>query len=310
MDSQTQGAGKDPGHGFELRAYLLGSWSVARTMLDRATGSRGTFTGVASFTETDDGGLRFREEGTVNWAPAGAATFTGPASREYLLKPSAAPETMDMLFPDGRPFHRIGFGGADNRDRHWCDPDSYRVHYTHIGPAEFHYNWDVTGPAKDLLLESVLHRTQPAAANPRIVVSAVCVFDAAGRLLTVRKRGTDKFMHPGGKPEAGETAAQAAARELAEEVGVVVAPEDLEPFGSWLVAAANEADTQIEATVFTAPGTWTARASAEIAEIRWLDLAGAVPEDLAPLLTEHVLPVLAAQPRRRHTRAQAPARPG
>ena len=42
--------------------------------------------------------------------------------------------------------------------------------------------------------------------NPRIVVSAVCVFDRSGRLLTVRKRGTDKFMHPGGKPEAGETA--------------------------------------------------------------------------------------------------------
>ena len=42
--------------------------------------------------------------------------------------------------------------------------------------------------------------------NPRIIVSAVCVFDAAGRLLTVRKRGTDKFMHPGGKPEPGETA--------------------------------------------------------------------------------------------------------
>ncbi|HEX9086427.1 MAG TPA: NUDIX domain-containing protein, partial [Arthrobacter sp.] len=42
--------------------------------------------------------------------------------------------------------------------------------------------------------------------NALIIVSAVCVFDEAGRLLTVRKRGTDKFMHPGGKPEAGETA--------------------------------------------------------------------------------------------------------
>ena len=51
--------------------------------------------------------------------------------------------------------------------------------------------------------------------NARIVVSAVCVFDDAGRLLTVRKRGTTMFMHPGGKPEPGETAVQAAARELA-----------------------------------------------------------------------------------------------
>ncbi|MBO1267513.1 NUDIX hydrolase [Arthrobacter cavernae] len=128
-----------------------------------------------------------------------------------------------------------------------------------------------------------------------IVVSAVCVFDAAGRLLTVRKRGTDKFMHPGGKPEAGETAAQAASRELAEEVGIVVAPEDLAPMGVWLAVAANESATDIEATVFTAPGVWEAHPSAEIAEIRWLDLAAELPDDLAPLLTDHVLPALAAE---------------
>ncbi len=132
--------------------------------------------------------------------------------------------------------------------------------------------------------------------NPRIVVSAVCVFDPAGRLLTVRKRGTDKFMHPGGKPEAGETAAETAARELEEEVGIVVAPERLELLGVWLADAANEAATQIQATVFTAPGAWSARPSAEIAEIRWLDLAAALPPDLAPLLTDHVLPVLAGGP--------------
>lgn len=306
MDSQTPGAGPEldqPAEPrFELRAYLLGNWSVDRTMLDRATGSRGTFNGVVRFTETDDGGLRFREEGTVQWNPAGGAPFTGPASREYLLKPSATPATMDMFFPDGRPFHRIGFGGQDNRDQHWCDPDTYRVGYTKLGPDDFRYRWDVTGPAKDLLLESVLHR---AAVNPRIVVSAVCIFDDAGRLLTVRKRGTDKFMHPGGKPEAGESAAQAASRELEEEVGIIVAPEDLEPFGRWLAEAANEAATQIEATVFTAPrlvnaaGSWTAHPSAEIAEIRWLDLAAGLPDDLAPLLTDHVLPALAAKAARK-----------
>ncbi|UVJ40433.1 NUDIX domain-containing protein [Arthrobacter sp. CJ23] len=132
-------------------------------------------------------------------------------------------------------------------------------------------------------------------AKDLIVVSAVCVFDDAGRLLTVRKRGTDKFMHPGGKPEAGETAAQAASRELSEEVGIVVAPEDLAPMGVWLAVAANEAATDIEATVFTAPGTWEAHPSAEIAEIRWLDLSAELPHDLAPLLTDHVLPALTAE---------------
>ncbi|MFE4198016.1 NUDIX domain-containing protein [Paenarthrobacter sp. NPDC056912] len=125
-----------------------------------------------------------------------------------------------------------------------------------------------------------------------IVVSAVCVYNAEGHLLTVRKRGTDKFMHPGGKPEPGETAAQAAARELFEEVGIELSPQELEPLGVWLAVAANEAATTIEATVFTAPGTWAAHPSAEIAEIRWLDLTAPLPTDLAPLLTDHVLPAL------------------
>ncbi|KUM36960.1 NUDIX hydrolase [Arthrobacter sp. EPSL27] len=132
--------------------------------------------------------------------------------------------------------------------------------------------------------------------NPLIVVSAVCVFDPEGRLLTVRKRGTDKFMHPGGKPEADETAAQTAARELAEEVGIVLPADQLVLLGVWYADAANEEATQIRATVFTAPGAWQARPSAEIAEVRWLDLAAELPDDLAPLLTDHVLPALSALP--------------
>ncbi|MEA5454160.1 NUDIX domain-containing protein [Sinomonas sp. JGH33] len=131
--------------------------------------------------------------------------------------------------------------------------------------------------------------------TPRIVVSAVCVFSPEGRLLTVRKRGTDRFMHPGGKPEPGETAAEAASRELAEEVGIRVAPDDLELMGFWVAQAANEAGSVIDATVFSAPGVHDPAeisASAEIAELRWLDLDAELPGDLAPLLTDHVIPAL------------------
>ena len=127
----------------------------------------------------------------------------------------------------------------------------------------------------------------------RIVVSAVCVFNNAGRLLTVRKRDTSMFMHPGGKPEAGETAVQAAARELAEEVGIVLDPSELQLMGVWIAEAANEAATDIEATVFLAPGSWEAHPSAEIDEIRWLELDAEPTRDLAPLLTDHILPELA-----------------
>jgi 8-oxo-dGTP pyrophosphatase MutT (NUDIX family) len=104
-------------------------------------------------------------------------------------------------------------------------------------------------------------------------------------------------MHPGGKPEPGESAAEAASRELAEEVGIAVAADELEPMGFWVARAANEAGMDIEATVFTAPGTHEpseVHASAEIAELRWLDPRDELPGDLAPLLTDHVLPALEA----------------
>jgi hypothetical protein len=146
-----------------LRAYLLGSsktgatvagqWAVERQLLDRSTGTRGTFSGVVLYSQTDDGGLILREEGTMRWP-----TFTGPASREYLLKPVDRPDALDVYFNDGRPFHRMSFAPEANLDQHWCDPDTYRVGYTYEGPDAFSYTWDVTGPRKDLLLTSSLQR--------------------------------------------------------------------------------------------------------------------------------------------------------
>ncbi|WP_442863765.1 DUF6314 family protein [Arthrobacter sp. FW306-05-C] len=146
-----------------LRAYLLGSqqtqygqpgrWQVERDLLDRSDGTRGTFSGVVLFTPTDDGGLHLHEEGTMRW-PA----FTGPASREYVLRPGARADALDVFFPDGRPFHRMSFTPDASLDSHWCDPDTYRVTYTCQGPDAFSYSWDVTGPRKDLLLVSRLER--------------------------------------------------------------------------------------------------------------------------------------------------------
>lgn len=58
-----------------------------------------------------------------------------------------------------------------------------------------------------------------------IAAAWVCVRDR--RVLVVRATGSDAFYLPGGKPEPGETYAEAAAREVEEEVGIVVDPADL-----------------------------------------------------------------------------------
>lgn len=129
-----------------------------------------------------------------------------------------------------------------------------------------------------------------------IVVSAVVVRDAAGRILTVRKRGTSRFMLPGGKPEAGETAAQTAARELMEETGIAVAESDLDALGEFESVAANEPDHLLRSTVFTmrdaVADADSIRPVAEIEEVRWLDLGEPLPTDLAPMLEGNVIPKL------------------
>ena len=84
------------------------------------------------------------------------------------------------------------------------------------------------------------------------VTASVCVV-RDGALLTVRKRGTSKFMLPGGKLEPGESPVQCAVREAAEEIGLVLAPSDLVELGDWTAEAANEPGALVQSTVFVAP---------------------------------------------------------
>lgn len=132
-------------------------------------------------------------------------------------------------------------------------------------------------------------------ASRTIHVSAVVLRNPAGEVLTVRKTGTDRFMFPGGKPEPGESAAAAALRECAEEIGADLDPAGLVELGVFRCGAANEPGHDLVATVFEHPARPDPIPGAEIDALRWQDPAARpLPEDLAPLLSDHVLPVLAA----------------
>ncbi|MFV0450811.1 MAG: NUDIX hydrolase [Propioniciclava sp.] len=129
--------------------------------------------------------------------------------------------------------------------------------------------------------------------TPTIAVSAVVLTDSAGRVLTVRKQGTSRFMLPGGKPEEGESPDVCAIRECAEEVGAVLDAERLKWLGHFVAPAANEAGHLVDSQVFIHPPVVVAGPSAEIAELRWLDPRDPLlPDDLAPMLAHHVLPAL------------------
>ena len=165
-------------------------------------------------------------------------------------------------------------------------------------------SWNgLTGLQKDPRLTHMDPAFLPPGTGPDVVLtlSAVLVRDDAGRVLLVRKRGTSKFMQPGGKLEPGESFSGAAVREVREELGLALAETDLEVLGHWYGQAANEENTFIDAGLFAytisdpeqAGGL---AAAAEIEELLWLDPAQALErDDLSPLLRDHILPQLLAE---------------
>ncbi len=127
-----------------------------------------------------------------------------------------------------------------------------------------------------------------------IHVAAVVIQDPEGRVLTVRKRGTSRFMQPGGKPEPGETPLQTALRETREELDLPLRSEQLELMGQFSAAAANEPGHTVVCTNYrvslgqdATAILRTVKPAAEIEELRWFRLDELVSRtDVAPLLTD------------------------
>ncbi|WP_291313881.1 TIGR00730 family Rossman fold protein [Corynebacterium sp. UBA2622] len=131
--------------------------------------------------------------------------------------------------------------------------------------------------------------------QPSVHVAAVVLRDPAGRVLCVRKHSSPRYQLPGGKFEPGETPLQAAVREVREEVGLALDPAELVALGTFTAAASNEPGHQVHATVYTLRGASRAgkpRASAEIAELAWVDPADPGGTVLAPLLSGAIFPAL------------------
>ncbi|WP_345752045.1 NUDIX hydrolase [Microbacterium rhizophilus] len=126
---------------------------------------------------------------------------------------------------------------------------------------------------------------------PVITVSAIAFIREDGRVLTVRKRGTSRWMLPGGKPEPGELPIETAVREVREELGIEIPAARLELLGAFDSHAANESGHALRATVFVARERVDPAVQAEIEELRWVDPSA--PDDAeAPLNRDIVFPLL------------------
>src|SRR5215212_11994218 len=125
----------------------------------------------------------------------------------------------------------------------------------------------------------------PTGAAPVVVVVAALLTDSAGRLVLVRKRGTSRFMQPGGKPEPGETPRTALLRELGEELRFFPRRDALVPLGLFEADAANEPGHVVRADVFRVRTDAQLRPAAEIEEVLRCTPAeaAALGDRLAPL---------------------------
>jgi 8-oxo-dGTP diphosphatase len=110
-------------------------------------------------------------------------------------------------------------------------------------------------------------------------------------MLVVRKRGTEAFMQPGGKRDAGEDDLAALGREIGEELGCRMVPGSARALGRFDCPAANEPEWQVRASVYAVAVDGAVVPQAEIAEVLWLDPIAPAPVVLAPLTRDHVLPL-------------------
>jgi len=123
-----------------------------------------------------------------------------------------------------------------------------------------------------------------------IRIAAALLIGADGRTLLVRKRGTQAFMQPGGKIEAHELPVNALARELEEELGLVIDPSHATFLGQFSAPAANEPGCVVQADLFQLTIDADVTPAAEIEEVIWIDPATAGDVTLAPLTRDLILP--------------------
>lgn len=128
-----------------------------------------------------------------------------------------------------------------------------------------------------------------------IRIAAAIILNADNETLLVRKQGATAFMQPGGKIDAGETAPVALCRELEEELGVVISPDDFSHVGRFDAPAANEPGQIVDAEIYLVRHNGPFERRAEIAETIWYSQDLQSGPELAPLTRDHVLPIIATQ---------------
>jgi 8-oxo-dGTP diphosphatase len=140
------------------------------------------------------------------------------------------------------------------------------------------------------------HRAEPAPAEADVVKVGLALFDGS-RLLTVRKRGSDYFILPGGKLERGETDEAALRREVREELSCDLVDGSLRWIGVFSDEAADAPGTIVKVRLYAGRLLGRIRAASEIVETKWFDPSTDDHGRLAPSIRNQILPLLSSRGR-------------
>ncbi|KUR78644.1 NUDIX domain-containing protein [Novosphingobium sp. FSW06-99] len=111
-----------------------------------------------------------------------------------------------------------------------------------------------------------------------------------GHLLVARKRKSDIFILPGGKPEGNESDLETLAREIDEELGCrIVDPCLLRVFKD---VAAGVADSVVVVRLYSATLVGEPQPCSEIEELAWINIRSPRAIRLAPSIENGILPYL------------------
>jgi hypothetical protein len=135
----------------DLKGFLEGKWRLERRLDDRRAGQQGSLTGTAVFAaERDD--LLYSEEGRLV-----IGQHDGPAEQVHRYAFDASWRAL-VHFRDGRFFHDLDLTAGRWTATHLCAPDRYDGDFTAPDGDSWRVVWRVTGPRKDLILDSSYRR--------------------------------------------------------------------------------------------------------------------------------------------------------
>ena len=135
----------------DLKSFLEGEWRLERRLDDRRAGQQGILTGTAVFA-AEGHDLLYSEKGRLTMGG-----HDGPAEQVHRYG-FDGPARARVHFRDGRFFHDLDLAAGRWTATHLCAPDRYDGDFTALGPDSWRVVWRVTGPRKDLILDSTYRR--------------------------------------------------------------------------------------------------------------------------------------------------------